>query len=43
MKVEKRGNVYRKAGWLKEHESEILSVLCFLTVMAGAVALLLGD
>lgn len=40
MKIIKKGNIYRKAGWFKEHEEEIYIVgcvivgfLCFVIVM----------
>lgn len=32
MKVVKRGNVYKKAGWLKEHEEELLMIGCTFLV-----------
>ena len=28
MKVIQKGNVYRRANWLKEHEEDIYKVLC---------------
>ena len=28
MKVVRKGNTYRKAGWLKEHEEEFWLLLC---------------
>ena len=30
MKVIRKGNVYRRASWLKEREADILTVLCSL-------------
>ena len=34
MKLIKKGNVYRRVSWLKEHEYEIYSVLCVITGLA---------
>ena len=30
MKIIKKGNVYKKAGWFKENEEEILTVACIV-------------
>jgi hypothetical protein len=34
MKVVRKGNTYRKAGWLKEHEYDIWFVLCAILGIA---------
>lgn len=31
MKIIKKGNIYRKAGWFKEHEFEMLVAACAVT------------
>ena len=37
MKIVKKGNVYKKAGWLKEHKSELCIfgciVLCYAIII----------
>lgn len=37
MKYVKKGNVYRRRSWLKEHEEELWILGCFCVVFAGLV------
>ena len=41
MKIVRKGNTYKKAGWLKEHEKDIWMVLCALVGFAVFVLAML--
>lgn len=40
MRVVKKGNVYRKAGWFREHEKEIFTLLC---IAAGFAVFVMAE